>query len=86
MVGIAYVLWYLYAATKAASRELPAFTRSLAIIGPLLMGVSSILVPVFRYLACQSFLDGTDTSATPSTRRSAAGACLPRRWRASWAS
>ena len=62
MVGIAYVLWYLYAATKARRPQLPSFTRWLAIIGPLLMGVSSILVPLFRYLACQAFLDGTDTS------------------------
>jgi hypothetical protein len=62
MVGIGYVLWYLFAATRARRPELPAFARWLAVIGPAFMGLSSILVPLFRYLGCKSFLDGTDMS------------------------
>jgi hypothetical protein len=60
MVGIGYVLWYLFAATRARRPELPAFARWLAVIGPVLMALSSIGVPLFRYLGCQAFLDGSD--------------------------
>jgi hypothetical protein len=55
MVGIGFVLWYLFHATRARRPELPAFARWLAIIGPVFMGLSSILVPVFRYLGSNSF-------------------------------
>ena len=62
MLGIGYVLWYLFTATRARRAETPAWVRYLAVIGPTLMGLSSILVPLFRYLGCKSFLDGSDTS------------------------
>lgn len=62
MVGIGFVLWYLFTATRARRPQLPAFARWLAIIGPVFMGLSSIGVPLFRYLGCQAFLDGSDTS------------------------
>lgn len=55
MVGIGYVLWYLFHATRARRPELPAFARWLAIIGPVFMGLSSIMVPLFRYLGCNGF-------------------------------
>ena len=55
MVGIAYVLWYLFHATRARRPELPAFARWLAILGPICMGLSSILVPLFRYLGANAF-------------------------------
>lgn len=55
MVGIGYVLWYLFHATRARRPELPAFARWLAILGPAAMGLSSVLVPVFRYIGCSNF-------------------------------
>jgi hypothetical protein len=64
MVGIAYVLWYLFHATRARRPELPAFARWLALIGPSFMGVSSIMVPLFRYLGC----DGFDVAADAGNR------------------
>jgi hypothetical protein len=69
MAGIAYVLWYLFHATRARRPELPAFARWLAIIGPLFMGLSSILVPLFRYLGCNGFdvaADGASRDAVDS--------------------
>jgi len=64
MVGIAFVLWYLFQATRARRPELPAFTRWLALIGPVFMGVSAILVPLFRYIGC----DGFDVAANGADR------------------
>jgi hypothetical protein len=55
MLGIGYVLWYLFHATRARRPELPVFARWLAILGPVCMGLSSILVPLFRYLGCNAF-------------------------------
>jgi hypothetical protein len=55
MVGIAFVLWYLFHATRARRPELPVFLRYLAIVGPIFMGLSSILVPLFRFLGCNAF-------------------------------
>jgi hypothetical protein len=64
MLGIGYVLWYLFNATRARRPELPKFARWLAIIGPVFMALSSIGVPLFRYLGCHSYLGGSDHSRT----------------------
>jgi hypothetical protein len=64
MIGIAYVLWYLFVATRARRPGLPAFTRWLSIAGPLLLGISAVGVPLFRYLGSKSYLDGSDKSSS----------------------
>jgi len=60
---IGYVLWYLFRATQARRPELPNAFGYLAIGGPVVLGLVSVVRQVISAIQASDFVSGTDRSS-----------------------
>jgi hypothetical protein len=57
-----YALLFLLRATVARRPQVPAFARWVVMIGSVLYGITSVLLPLVRCLRAQDYINGTDRS------------------------